>query len=188
LGDAPVFQHFNRGWIAKVIRYDERLEQGMIAVPVGPRVQRFATAASPAYLDVHGTPKHPPDLLAHACRCSQFASGAMPTSKFEREGEVVRLSAAVDRAVAAAVYGLGIINLVEDWLRPRLNSGTLVLEHWWQSFSGRFLYDPGRRYVPARTGRRQKNSLGEAHRRLPQTINSIRPSLILRHFFPTWDA
>jgi hypothetical protein len=30
------------------IRYDERLEQDMIAVPIGPRVQRFATAGSPA--------------------------------------------------------------------------------------------------------------------------------------------
>ena len=29
------------------IRYDERLEQDMIAVPIGPRVQRFATAAAP---------------------------------------------------------------------------------------------------------------------------------------------
>src|SRR3954471_9570702 len=33
------------------IRYDERLEQDMVALPIGPRVQRFATAASPAYLD-----------------------------------------------------------------------------------------------------------------------------------------
>jgi len=32
------------------IRYDERLEKDMIAVPIGPRVQRMATAASPAYL------------------------------------------------------------------------------------------------------------------------------------------
>lgn len=29
------------------IRYDDRLEQDMIAVPIGPRKQRFATAASP---------------------------------------------------------------------------------------------------------------------------------------------
>src|SRR5215469_1695727 len=35
------------------IRYDERLEQDMIAVPIGPRVQRFATAASPSYLETH---------------------------------------------------------------------------------------------------------------------------------------
>jgi DNA-binding transcriptional LysR family regulator len=29
------------------IRYDERLEQDMIAVPIGPQVQRFAAAAAP---------------------------------------------------------------------------------------------------------------------------------------------
>jgi DNA-binding transcriptional LysR family regulator len=39
------------------IRYDDRLEQDMIAVPIGPRVQRFATAASPAYLDARGRPR-----------------------------------------------------------------------------------------------------------------------------------
>ena len=33
------------------IRYEERLEQDMIAVPIGPRVQSFAAAAAPAYLD-----------------------------------------------------------------------------------------------------------------------------------------
>src|SRR5580698_6653834 len=41
------------------IRYDERLEQDMIAVPIGPRVQRFITAASPSYLDARGRPEHP---------------------------------------------------------------------------------------------------------------------------------
>src|SRR3984893_6115794 len=49
------------------IRYDERLEKDMIAVPIGPRVQRIATAASPPYLDARGRPLHPRDLLAHAC-------------------------------------------------------------------------------------------------------------------------
>ena len=49
------------------IRYGERLEQDMIAVPIGPRVQRFATAAARAYLDRRGRPKHPRDLLDHAC-------------------------------------------------------------------------------------------------------------------------
>src|SRR5262249_34881078 len=38
------------------IRYDERLEKDMVAVPIGPRVQRFAAAASSAYLDRHGRP------------------------------------------------------------------------------------------------------------------------------------
>ena len=98
------------------IRYDERLEQDMIAVPIGPRVQRFATAASPAYLDARGRPEHPRDLLDHACLRGQFASGAMPVWEFERDGEVVRvdpagplvvrLGAAADLAVSAAIAGL----------------------------------------------------------------------------------
>ena len=143
------------------VRYDERLEQDMIAVPIGPRVQRFATAASPAYLDLHGRPQHPRDLLGHACLSGRFASGVMPTWEFERDGEIVRVDpvgplvvragAAVDLAVSAAVDGLGIIHLFEDWLRPELDRGALepVLESWWQPFSGPFLYYPGRRHLPA---------------------------------------
>jgi DNA-binding transcriptional LysR family regulator len=38
------------------IRYGERLEQDMIAIPIGPRTQRFVTAAAPAYLAARGTP------------------------------------------------------------------------------------------------------------------------------------
>ncbi len=143
------------------IRYDERLERDMIAVPIGPREQRFATAASPAYLDRHGRPDHPRDLLTHACLRSRFSSGAMTAWEFERGGEVVkveptgplivRAGAATDLAVDAAVAGSGIIHLFEDWLRPYRDSGALepLLEPWWQCFSGPFLYYPGRRYLPA---------------------------------------
>jgi DNA-binding transcriptional LysR family regulator len=143
------------------IRYDERLEQDMIAVPIGPRVQRFAAAASPSYLDRHGHPAHPRDLLAHTCLRSRFPSGAMPPWEFERDGEmvevdpmgplIVRAGGATDLAVDAAIAGTGIIYLFEDWLRPHLDGGALerVLEPWWQRFSGPFLYYPGRRLVPA---------------------------------------
>ena len=143
------------------IRYDERLEQDMIAVPIGPRVQRFATAASPAYLDRRGRPEHPRELLGHACLCGRFASGAMTPWEFERDGEVVRVDpagpllvqvgGAIDLAVDAAIAGTGIVNLFEDWLRPHLERGALepILQPWWPRFSGPFLYYPGRRLVPA---------------------------------------
>jgi DNA-binding transcriptional LysR family regulator len=144
------------------IRYDERLEQDMIAVPIGPRVQRFATAASPGYLERCGRPQHPRDLLGHACLLGRFPSGAMTTPwEYERDGDVVRVDtsgplivqvgAATDLAVDAAVAGAGVICLFEDWLRPHLDSGALepVLESWWQSFSGPFLYYSGRRLLPA---------------------------------------
>jgi DNA-binding transcriptional LysR family regulator len=143
------------------IRYDERLEQDMIAIPIGPRTQRFATAASPAYLEKRGRPEQPRDLLDHACIRGRFASGSMLPWEFERAGEmvkvdpsgslIVRIGAATDLAVDAAVAGSGMIHLFEDWLRPHLDSGALepVLEPWWQKFSGPFLYYPGRRHLPA---------------------------------------
>ncbi|CAN5144506.1 LysR family transcriptional regulator [soil metagenome] len=142
------------------IRYDERLEQDMIAVPIGPRVQRFAAAASADYLDRRGRPAHPRDLLDHDCLTGRFRSGASPAWEFERDGETVKIDpsgpllvsmgAATDLSVDAAIAGVGIIYLFEDWLRPHLDGGALepVLEDWWESFSGPFLYYPGRRLAP----------------------------------------
>ena len=143
------------------IRYEERLAQDMIAVPVGPRVQRFATAAAPAYLDTHGRPTHPSELLSHHCLRGQFGSGAKPTWDFERAGEILRVDpparllvrpgSAVDLAVSSAIAGAGVTHLFEDMLRPYLDAGWLepILEPWWQTFSGPFLYYPGHRHVPA---------------------------------------
>lgn len=143
------------------IRYDERLEQDMIAVPIGPRVQRFATAAAPGYLDRHGRPRHPRDLLDHKCLRGRFASGAMLPWEFERDGEVVRVEPAAgpllvqiggasELLVDAALAGTGILHLFEEWVRPHFDSGALerVLEPWWRPFPGPFLYYPGRRLVP----------------------------------------
>ena len=143
------------------IRYDERLEQDMIAVPIGPRVQRYATAAAPAYLNKHGRPQHPRDLLHHACLRGRFSGRAMPPWEFERDGEIVRIEptgplvvsigTVTELKVDAAIAGTGVISLFEDWLRPHMDRGALepVLEPWWQQFPGPFLYYSGRRLVPA---------------------------------------
>jgi len=143
------------------IRYEERLEKDMIAVPIGVRKQRFATAASSAYLNRHGRPKHPRDLLKHACLSGRFPSGAKTQWEYERHGKTIRLDptgpllvevgAATDLLVDAAIAGCGIISLFEDWLRPHFVSGALepVLDPWWPHFSGPFLYYPGRRLLPA---------------------------------------
>ena len=143
------------------IRYDERLEQDMIAVPIGPRRQRFALAASPDYLSVNDVPQHPRDLLAHNCIRGRFSGRALPSWEFERGGEVVMIEpggslivqsgGSTDLGVEAAKAGVGMIYLFEDWLKPHFESGALVpvMEDWWLSFSGPFLYYPGRRLVPA---------------------------------------
>jgi len=144
------------------IRYDERLEQDMIAVPIGPRIQRFAVGAAASYLDRAGEPIHPRDLLSHACLLGRFSSGAMTSPwEFEKDGEIVKVEpagplvvstgTAMELAIASAIGGAGVVYLFEDWLRPHFAGGALqpVLEAWWPRFPGPFLYYPGRRLVPA---------------------------------------
>lgn len=143
------------------IRYEERLEQDMIAVPIGPRKQRFAAGAAPAYIERRGSPEHPMDLLDHACLSGRFSSGFRPDWEFSCGDEVLRvdpagpllvsMGTAVDLSIDVAIAGGGIVYLFEDWLRPYFERGELapVLERWWPEFSGPFLYYPGRRYVPA---------------------------------------
>ncbi len=143
------------------IRYEERLEQDMIAIPIGPRVQRFALAAAPRYLAERGNPEHPRDLLHHRCLRGRFGNGTLlspwelergdETVRIEPQGPlIVSISGAMDLAVDMAVEGSGIVALFEGWLRPRLDAGSLVpvLPEWWPSFPGPLLYYSGRRLVP----------------------------------------
>jgi DNA-binding transcriptional LysR family regulator len=143
------------------IRYEERLGQDMIAVPIGPRTQRILAAAAPGYLAAWGRPIHPRDLLGHNCMRLRFSSGALATWEFEKDGETLRLDppgslliqpgSACDLLIDAAVAGLGIVCLFEDWLAPHLSSGALetVLEDWAAPFSGPMLYYSGRRQLPS---------------------------------------
>ncbi len=143
------------------IRYEETLEKDMIAVPIGPREQRYALGASAAYLEQHGRPIHPSKLLDHRCLRIRLAGGALVPWELRREGEVLKvdppsqlvanLGSASDLLVAAAVAGSGIIYLFEDWLQPHFDSGALkpLLERWWLRFPGPFLYYSSRRHMPA---------------------------------------
>lgn len=142
------------------IRYGERLEQDMIAIPIGPRVQRFAVAAAPDYLARRGVPEHPRDLLGHACLRGKFLSGAIYPWEFARDGQTLTVEPSgplvvtptvFDLAVSAAVAGHGVIYLFEEWLAPYMASGELqpILRDWWADFPGPFLYYSGRRHLPA---------------------------------------
>lgn len=140
------------------IRYEERVERDMIATPIGPRMQRFVAAASPAYLAERGRPVHPRELLEHACIRHRFPHGVIAVWEFERRGKVLRirpdgplLASTAEMEVEAAVAGLGIIHTFEELLRPQLASGALVpvLEDWCQTFTGPLLYYPSRTHMPA---------------------------------------
>ncbi|OCP35034.1 LysR family transcriptional regulator [Ensifer sp. LC163] len=140
------------------IRYEERVERDMIAIPIGPRLQRYVTAASPEYLARRGMPQHPHDLLEHDCIRHRFASGVSLLWEFgEGEGSIsiappaVVTANAVDLEIAAAVDGLGVIRTFEEFLAPHLKSGALVtiLDPWVTTFPGPFLYYASRRHMPA---------------------------------------
>jgi DNA-binding transcriptional LysR family regulator len=139
------------------VRYGERLERDMIAIPIGPREQRFVTAGAPAYFAAHGRPTHPRDVLDHACIRHRFASGVMPSWEFERGGEIVKvvpqgplIANSSDLEIAAAIRGLGIIGTFDGFVADAVAAGTLelVLDDWSQPFPGPYLYYASRRHMP----------------------------------------
>lgn len=143
------------------IRYDELLEQDVVALPIGPRQQRYACAAAPALLQQWGRPKHPSDLLRYPCLRGSFKSGVVNNWEFQKGEElinvrpsgplIVSIGGGVDLAVEAAVASSGVIYLFEEWLQPWLDDGRLepILEEWWLSFTGPYLYYSGRKYLSA---------------------------------------
>ncbi len=140
------------------IRYDESIERDMIAIPIGPRTQRFVVGAAPSYLAEHGIPEHPHDLVNHACIRHRFASGVIPSWEFERDGKTIKITpkgpliaSTAELGIGAAVAGLGLIHIFEEYLSDAFQSGDLVpvLTEWWQSFTGPRLYYPSRTHMPA---------------------------------------
>jgi DNA-binding transcriptional LysR family regulator len=139
------------------VRYDERLEKDMIAVPLsGP--QRFVVVGSPAYFAAHGRPTHPRDVLDHACIRHRFASGVSYPWEFEKDGEVIRLdppgrltTTDADLKHAACEAGVGLLATFEDFVAEAVAAGRLeaVLEDWLPPFTGPYLYYPSRRHMPA---------------------------------------
>jgi DNA-binding transcriptional LysR family regulator len=152
------FVDVNAGGYDAGVRYEESLAMDMIAVPIGPRCQRFVAAAAPRYLAERGTPTQPEELSGHDLLGHQFESGKVGVFEFHRDGRTVRipphgqlLTSSHDLKIRSAINGLGIVYTFEDFLREPLSDGRLVpiLEDWWQSFDGPFLYYHGRRHMPS---------------------------------------
>ncbi len=140
------------------IRYEESVDRDMIAIPIGPRRQRFVCVAAPAFLARHGTPTHPRDLagLARIGHC--FPGGRLIVWEFERGRQRVRIAPegplianALEMELAAVVAGLGVAVGFAEFYAGELASGALVeiLADWQEDFSGPLLYYHSRRLMPA---------------------------------------
>ncbi|HEU4357794.1 MAG TPA: LysR substrate-binding domain-containing protein [Xanthobacteraceae bacterium] len=138
------------------VRYGEHLAQDMIAVSLsGP--QRYAVVASPDYVAEHGRPKHPKDLLEHACIRVRFGRRPVSDWEFEKAGRVVKITLSgqlivthFGLALRAAQDGIGFWATFEGYVREEIAAGRLVsvLDDWCEPFPGPFLYYPSRRQPP----------------------------------------
>ncbi|TGS87312.1 LysR family transcriptional regulator, partial [bacterium M00.F.Ca.ET.177.01.1.1] len=85
----------------------------------------------------------------HRCIRFRFSSGILYRWEFEKDGEEIEIAAQgplildEDHLIAqAAVDGAGLAFVFEPYVRAPLADGRLipVLEDWWQSFEGFFVY------------------------------------------------
>ena len=138
------------------IRFGEFVEHDMVAVKIGPELC-VNVVASPDYLARHGTPSHPRELIEHDCiGFRHSSSGIVERWEFERNDEQIQLvlagrlilndSAAL---VQSALDGLGIAYMINGYIDPFINDGSLVrlLEDWSFGLPGYTLYYPDRRRV-----------------------------------------
>lgn len=137
------------------IRYGAMLEKDMISVPIGPRVQSTALAASPLYLRRKGLPQHPSDLTDHEAIRYRLPGGRLLPWTLRRGDEtiavnpVTRLTLGVNALTTGIQFArraLGIVSMFRNWLDDDFRRGELVpiLPDWWPELEGPRLYYPSR--------------------------------------------
>jgi len=147
---------FVAGGYDTAIRISEVIERDMIAVRLGPELRQIAVA-SPDYLDAHGEPEHPRDLVDHVCIRWRWPGHTNPYAwEFFEDGSWFSVSVNgplivndKDYMVKAAVKGIGIGFAVEDVVRGDIAAGRLIplLEPWSAPFPGHFLCYPSQRQM-----------------------------------------
>jgi DNA-binding transcriptional LysR family regulator len=113
------------------LRISELPDSSLIARPLG-HVQ-MVVSASPAYLERHGLPQKPSDLMHHDCIA--WSSVEPLNSWWFREGATdrtfpvrTRLStSSADSAISAAHAGLGLVQTTSYQADPGLRDGRLAL-------------------------------------------------------------
>lgn len=135
------------------IRMGEYLQRDMVSVRLTEPF-RFIVVGAPSYLDKHGTPKEPQDLLEHECLTFRSdTTGALYAWELERgrkkykvpvRGGVVSNDGLLLMEWAEQGVGLGYV--FEPLVRERIRAGRLrhVLEPYYAEEPGFFLYYPSR--------------------------------------------
>ena len=141
------------------IRLGHAVQRDMVIARLGP-VQSLVAVASPDYLEKHGRPSHPQDLLNHRCIRQRFAS---QTRFFEWTFNVNGKPVVIDvdgqmvvdemrLAASAAVKGIGIAYVFRQFVEADIKSGALnvVLEKNSQPRGMFHIYYPSSRQMPGK--------------------------------------
>lgn len=135
------------------IRRADLMTSDMIAVTLG-RPRSYAVVASPTYLEAHGRPRVPKDLLAHSCIRVRLPNGALYPWELEKHGKPARIDvtgritldeASLSRIAVLEHFGLGFF--MESDVRDDLEAGRLVrvLADWTPPRAPLALYYPDRK-------------------------------------------
>ncbi|MCV3767187.1 LysR family transcriptional regulator [Rhizobium sp. TRM95796] len=156
ISDAAVIDIVERGFDAGV-RFGKQLAQDMIALPLGPPL-RYVIVASPDYIERHGEPQAPQDLVGHDCIRRRFPGGTLVTWRFIEGGEDIEIApegrltvSSAQNELQAALAGRGIAHVFDDYARTHIQAGRLVelLSDWSSALPHWFLYYPNRRLPSA---------------------------------------
>ena len=136
------------------VRLGETIAQDMISVRISPDMRMVAIGA-PSYFARSPPPRTPHDLAAHSCVNLRFPTlGGLYAWEFEQDGRALAVRVEgqlivneIALALQAAIDGLGIAFLPEDYAMPAIEAGRLtpVLTDWCPPFPGYHLYYPSRR-------------------------------------------
>jgi DNA-binding transcriptional LysR family regulator len=144
--------HFDAG-----IHRGERVARDMIALRLTQDL-RFVTVASPVYISRHGSPQSPYNLAHHNCVRLRQSSGEILPWRYIIDGKTVQVEThgslvvnEPDCLVYAALEGIGLTHVVEEYVAPMIADDRLVclLEDYAPTLGGQFLYYPSRRQNPA---------------------------------------
>ena len=118
------------------------------------------TVAAPAYLERHGQPRSPHDLVHHEALLFRDPQTGLPFPwEFHRGGEIVEVKVSgrlvlddPSVAVTACVAGQGIFQSLAIGLAPLLSRGELIqiLPEWSEELYPLYAYHPSRHLPPAK--------------------------------------
>jgi DNA-binding transcriptional LysR family regulator len=139
------------------LRLASMAPQDMIALPLGID-EALVIIGAPAYLDAHGIPQTPGDLLVHECIRARLPSGIIMSWDFGKGGRVPAVEVSgrlivgtTDLAAKAAAAGAGLAYVERREAEPFLADGRAiqVLGDWTPPFEGEALYYPRQRHPSA---------------------------------------